>query len=424
MQKWLNSNRELLSSHGVYYPKHSVAGHDISSGHMGLLLREKDKQWVLDDSKFNNLISKFESMDEHTLLLSSEFFFRLIPDLVKRLPDAEFLLYVRNPTEMLESSYNQGVKRHGYFHKLKTPEKAPNQFWNTLDKILCANEPIKMVLRPYHKECFHNGSIVADFLFSLGIEYRIEDSRINPSYTLPALEFKRLANYFPLEKLSHRLDSALQGYTKGSQRYSLIEPEMFAKLNRESMSSLQGFLEKYDFGSLQPLLGKFSQAKQKSFVEQHATQSELGEVWQYLNEIDRTLSIELRDLVAKHANIPLDNETFYAVLGVTSKVRDISDIMDRELIESVGRFTISPDKRGKVLFELARYHETKGELNLSVSYSSAAHYYSPHNQRFFSFYIKQLVKVNELTASSTANSDSKRKLSQRVQGLLQLRRKK
>ena len=82
------------------------------SNHVGL--RQFNERVVLQALRtpFAVASTELDASGCHTLLLSSEFFFPAIADIQKAFPEAEFVVYVRNPIELLESNYNQSVKRH------------------------------------------------------------------------------------------------------------------------------------------------------------------------------------------------------------------------------------------------------------------------------------------------------------------------
>ncbi|XQF90874.1 sulfotransferase [Pseudoalteromonas espejiana] len=113
IQKWLKDHASYLLSKGVYYPEHQQDSNGISSGNFLSVFSAHNGDYVFNPKKLQDIITKAQAANCSTLLLSSEFFFSRLPALIKAIPDAQFIAYVRNPAQLHESHYNQSVKRHG-----------------------------------------------------------------------------------------------------------------------------------------------------------------------------------------------------------------------------------------------------------------------------------------------------------------------
>jgi arsenate reductase-like glutaredoxin family protein len=133
IQAWLLKNSHFLEARGVYYPKHDILKNQISSGHLQEILNKNEKgEWKVEPKKIARLLNTFHQSDCHTLLLSSEYFFHKIVEIQKYIPNAEFIAYIRNPVELIESNY-KGVKRHTKINRFYPPQALDGYFWHYLE---------------------------------------------------------------------------------------------------------------------------------------------------------------------------------------------------------------------------------------------------------------------------------------------------
>lgn len=274
IQKWLLTNVEKLKDQGVYYPKHSIDPNGVSSGNLlSLFTRVESGNLEFSESKKQKLLRDFELSGCSTLLLSSEFFFLQHPILAKAFPAAKFIAYLRYPVEVIESSYNQGVKRHGEIKKLGVPAKPKSFQLKTLERFIKSVGKERYILRPYHEACYNGGSLISDFCSVLGLSSSVcysetNQERVNTSYSIDALEFKRWFNQFPLGELQPILDRFLQSYSASATGYSLIPAKTFNLYKEEYVSVLQGFCKNYDVHASELFVKECESIKQKPFKKQ------------------------------------------------------------------------------------------------------------------------------------------------------------
>lgn len=69
----MNTNREELLKHGIFYPKHSISKNNISTGHIELygLIKNND---IKGAKKLINEWAKSARKNKAKLVISSEFF--------------------------------------------------------------------------------------------------------------------------------------------------------------------------------------------------------------------------------------------------------------------------------------------------------------------------------------------------------------
>jgi|GEM_PF-2795423 len=400
IQAWLVKNITHLESNSIFYPKHDLSKDKISSGNLReILTQAKNGTWQVDAEKVTSLLLKFEKTGHSTLLLSSEFFFHRIIDIQKLIPHAEFIAYVRNPVELLESNYNQSVKRHSNIKPFIAPPEIDSFLWQYLERVFKNIDSKKMHLRPFDERLMQGGNIVADMLCVLGmsLDKGFKNSRINPSFTFESLEFKRLLNHFGLGALEPKLDAALQSCDIGSREYSLISPDTFNVLNSQSCEKMTSFIEHYKQPHLLPLLNIFKNVQQRFFVKQSASLSQLALISEYLLKYDSALHAKLVSLVMSHPNLMIDTPAIYDLFNVQYETIDHNTLIDDLLLKHINQFTVHPSKRGKICYELACYYLQLDDLDNAIKFAKGAHYFNPKNWQFID-------KLNEVIRAMNAKN--------------------
>ncbi|MFZ8143292.1 hypothetical protein [Alteromonas macleodii] len=296
VQKWLTENRERLIVQGFYYPEHDVDKNGISSGNLFALFESSPNGNLEFSNKRFALLEKNAVLKKcHTVILSSEFFFQHIVMLAKKLPEATFLAYIRFPLEVFESSYNQSVKRHGNTQAFGVSERPLHyQLQDLINKMKVAGTK-RFKLRPYLKECFYGGNLISDFLYSVGLNPALckeekEQPRVNPSYTLEALEFKRWFNQFELGERSHKMDIFLQSINDGTISYSLVSPRMFEHHKKLFIKRLREVSEVYKIDNVEKFIDGAKHIRQKKYVRQTLSDQDFN------NMLDRYIDRHPEDM--------------------------------------------------------------------------------------------------------------------------------
>lgn len=318
LQAWLTTHRDELHAAGVDYPAHDLDPNRVSSGNRDHLLDLVDiggsRRHVVSPAKAGVLRDRLRDGDCHTLLLSSEFFSPEIPDIQREFPEAQFVFYVRDPIELLESDYNQRVKRHDETRAFTPPAVFRAGIFAQLQRLLGAERPPRLIVRPYGEQLFAGGDIVHDLLSVLGVS-GIEDvtvSRVNRSYSVDALEFKRHANHFALGPLQPVIDCALQEYAVGEREYSLVPSETFAAMRRACVEQLDRLLSAHPLEALYPLRDHLTHGTQRPYVRQVVSDAQLFAVADYLEASEPETFEHLRARVRRTPDLALPNPGFYA----------------------------------------------------------------------------------------------------------------
>ncbi|WP_096739060.1 hypothetical protein [Pseudoalteromonas atlantica] len=317
IQKWLKDHADCLMSNGVYYPEHQQDSNGISSGNFLSVFSAHNGDYVYSPQKLQDTIAKAQAANCHTLLLSSEFFFSRLPTLLKAIPDAQCIAYVRNPAQLHESHYNQSVKRHGNTAVIKRAETLP---MHTLKRLGEYGQQLgkKLTLRAYHDYLFVNKSIVCDFLSVVfnnnDIDFDVKaPERVNPGYCLEALEIKRCFNYYELGQYAGRLDRVLQAYDKGIKQFTFVGKHQFNDYKRQSIRWIERLAEQVPFEQAGELVDVIKNQPHQDFFKQEVSKAQCLDVFNFILKKDKDLLQRLALCVYAQPNVE-DRFPFVAAL--------------------------------------------------------------------------------------------------------------
>jgi hypothetical protein len=270
IQNWLQNNRDLLLRHSIFYPEHNVDENGVSSGNvLDVFDRKEDTKLIISDVKIKQLFQDCENNKCDTLLLSSEFFFFQVSELLKVFPQAKLIVYLRFPLDVIESSYNQAVKRHNETKQFGLPKEPKAYHLKFLENMFIKHGMEHFIVRFYERTMFVNGDIISDFNSILGLKHEHpEPNIINSSYTFEALELKRWLNTFLPSDYQQRVDRFLQSYGLGADSYSLIKPKQHRHYVEWFIVKLESFFELYPIKGSQQYLSAIKVTEHKIFTPQ------------------------------------------------------------------------------------------------------------------------------------------------------------
>ncbi|MGQ8367480.1 hypothetical protein [Glaciecola sp. 1036] len=275
---------------------------------MSLFDRDEDGNLSFSPKKKDCLFQFVKEKKLSTLLLSSEFFFKQTEILKTHFPGAIFIAYLRFPLEVIESSYNQGVKRHGETRKLGVPIKPKSIQLNLLESIIKTVGKENFILRPFENECFVGNSLINDFKDVLNLPLEsfpkdIDSKKVNTSYSLDALEFKRWFNQFPLGNLQAALDNFLQAYSINKPSFSLIRPNIFVQYKSDYINLMERFCSEYNVHNSQHFLRCCRQISQRNIVRQNISNQEFELLLQQFLKFDSKIPSLLYTQISNEWNL-------------------------------------------------------------------------------------------------------------------------
>ncbi len=411
IQLWLTEHREELRAEGIYYPAHETDANGVSSGNLRRVLdRHVPGDVHVSPELVAELLAEFEETGCHTLLLSSEFFFPVLPELDQEFPNAEFIAYLRDPLEMFESNYNQGVKRHGCRVRLQVPERMPLGHIAALRRFRQARPDLRVDVRPYLDEAFVGGSLLADFLSAIGSRLEPgEERRVNPSYSPVALEFMRIANSFPLGPLRHQLDVLLQRVAPAKEPYSLIPEEKYQSLREQVSDDLARLTKELRLFRVDELPGLLLQRSQPRFVRQEASKEELASLVDDMTADSQDVVSKLRRLIEANPHVETTSSVFFEALQLTPhELISESELFARDAVRNLAERIHQNDKwqTADIAREIALFIEKHGDISLASSAMAAALELRPRGEVIRRKH-EQLLrrKKKQLRASSGASNN-------------------
>jgi hypothetical protein len=316
IQNWLQQNREVLIQQGIYYPEHGLDENGVSSGNvLNIFDRNEDKSLLINKSKIEKVLTDCQKNNCKVLLLSSEFFFFQVDELLKVFPDAKLIAYIRFPLEVIESSYNQAVKRHNQTQPLGLPKEPLAYHSVLLEKMLQRFDKSSFIVRFYSQDSFVGGNIVSDLLSVVGVEeLSANPPKVNSSYSLEALEFKRWLNCFLPPAHQNRVDRLLQSYNGGTESYSLIKPVDYQRYVEWFCVKLDAFFADFYVEGYQQFVAALKNKPQKTYIKQSMSEQQFAQVTSYILEQDIGLIQILSDEAGKSEIAIEKRPDFYAAL--------------------------------------------------------------------------------------------------------------
>ena len=214
LQKFLFSNKELLSKSGWEYPDVNLRGfghHDLA-----FLLGGGYPSWALPQDRslealINLLIDSVEGLNQ--MVISSENFF-LFPNPSKTSQVLEqsgfphefvkIVIYIRRQDEAIISYYNQMVKAQGYTGTIQDYISESRDLWNYEIQLKLWGEIFgheNLIVKLYQEDELKSGDIRHDFLQLMQLppdDFQWPQELTNTRINRDILEFQRLVNKLPL----------------------------------------------------------------------------------------------------------------------------------------------------------------------------------------------------------------------------------
>ena len=316
IQNWLQNNQEFLTKHGIYYPYHELDRNGVSSGNvLNVFDRNQDAKLVISVTKIKNLLQDCEDNKCDILLLSSEFFFFQVSDLRVAFPQAKFITYVRFPLDVIESSYNQSVKRHEEVKAFGIADEPQAYHLRLLELIIDKYAIEHFIIKFYSKSMFVKGDIICDFLSIFGIESEPDTKIVNSSYTFESLEVKRWLNQFLQSEYQERIDRFLQAVDTGTISYSLIHPKKYEYYQKHFLKKLVTFFEKYQVEKSEQYLDEIRLKQQNIFLTQQLKTKEFKYLMDKLAIYDKGMIYGLSRWVKKHPSLIIKRPEFVTILN-------------------------------------------------------------------------------------------------------------
>ena len=262
LQHFFAQNREVLRRKGIVYPlipglnAHHRLGwsiqvqNDLANWWFDTNLRDYHEEWEAVLAQCSN----------HKILLSTESLWgltesqiALVREVTSRF-DVKIVIYVRRQDVLMDSWYNElvkiGISRDSPESNDKMISLETMQLWK---KFFGADN---LLVRPYEKQQFCNGTIFADFLHHiLGLEltddFVLSDNKLNSRLHRIVLEYKRMVNFMPLASGEQRVfqsllqEASARLFQQGFENYSSYSPQQRVQVYREYREAYAAIARQY-----------------------------------------------------------------------------------------------------------------------------------------------------------------------------------
>lgn len=354
LQNWFNTNQDLLAKHGVLYPEHNVDKNGVSSGNKDLFLDKCDTSGVtiFNSTKYQLLLDKFNKGKCNRLLLSSEFFFSVLPQILEASKGmkVEIVAYIRPEYEFLESIYNQSVKRNKQTEPISLRESLPASYLDRLIDYIKTYGGELFNLRAYGVGNFFQNGIVADFLRFLDIneEYAASGANqyINRSYSFECLEFKRWTNRFQLDGLDRELDSYLQAYDKGIKRYTVIPFNAYTRYQEQSKKKITLLNNLASIANIDVLLDYIESSERGDYYHQDLYDSHIVHVIRFILKCDAPFVQSLIQSISKQVETDFDREKLHVLKQCHSEYSVVTKLKTNLWSKVIGNIKALASKVG------------------------------------------------------------------------------
>jgi hypothetical protein len=194
IQDFLALNKKVLKRKGFLFPQQSRRNYVTS----------QEGSYVVTPAnhKYYQKLAYLCSRKQQNVLISSETFSLLEnPCGIKHLLDGlevKIICYLRRQDSVIQSMYNQMVKRSGYYQDISNFQPEYLDYYKLLENWASAFGKDNVIVRVYEKEQFYNHSLIEDFLDILGLpltdEFRMLKHNPNPRLSPSVLEYMRYIN--------------------------------------------------------------------------------------------------------------------------------------------------------------------------------------------------------------------------------------
>jgi hypothetical protein len=274
VQKFMELNRDLLSRHGVIYPRAPGTANHLALAGMAQSRHDGELQSKLNINSEEDLLAfrmnlaeqlaaelsadkyaKAVMSNEHcSSRLKTDEEVSFLRDFLSRFFDQIYVIvYLRRQDEFLLSTYSTQIKC-GRTKRLRLPGESVIRdrydYWHLLSRWARVFGKDRLICRRYERSSLVNGSIIDDFLTATRLDLNLEYERpgsLNESLDADCLEFLRLMNKHVGESFrARKLVRSLEEISNGPL-LSLPE-EMLSSFMNQLRDSNRQVAESY-FGS-------------------------------------------------------------------------------------------------------------------------------------------------------------------------------
>jgi hypothetical protein len=211
LQAFLAENSEILRTFGVLYPSAHRSMADGGAHHaLALSMMKNRPAWApvisgaSPEQILMDMYREARSLGLSRIVVSSEILYVIPPHAVRDLGKrfrSRIILYVRRQDTHAMSLLNQAIKATGKYcddRSVSCPLMPRGRYLRKVVEWMEAFPKADLVFRPYERQQFVSGDLIADFLSVLGVpkspDFRETQEKVNQSLDRDALEYMNLLN--------------------------------------------------------------------------------------------------------------------------------------------------------------------------------------------------------------------------------------
>ena len=348
IQYFLLAHREPLQLLGYYYPEHGLDQNGISGGQSILGKKLMDSDYEAAKAVLEAYIQEAKK-NNCTLLISAESLFNKA-ELLSHMTvgyNCQIIAFYRDALESIYSNYNQGIKRSFSTVRLEAycqniiKNNAPffsGEIFDTWEKYFHKEN---LSILTYDSKIFKHTPIQSLFLTIIGIDktaqkrnFKFSKSSINNSYSLAALELKRMLNFILDPKktnLNNEIDWFLQGISDQTKKNKFqledrLSDTTFQQL-QEKFASINKKIHTRYFTNINPNFLQQAQTHNKQTIQQIQLHTDTANIIAQLSEknpkvfsyIQRQVKIALNEPTADYELLKLAELLNYDINQIQPK---------------------------------------------------------------------------------------------------------
>lgn len=250
LQAFLSANENELARHDIVYPKarthnRAASGQTTAGNGASISLYLEDKNTHAHKDQWEAFVEHLGSWKGAVVVSSERFSGRAKEQLPKLMEKAnEFgrptkvIVYLRPQEELLASAYSEMIKRHQYTGEISDFFEADHsrfQYLPFMRMLETVAGKENLLVRPYAKDAFLNGSLFDDFLNLIGVHD--SEAFVSPekfvNRSLSQLEGELLRKLNALEVDVDALVEMLEQYPKSASSEPLkVTPELAERVRQ------------------------------------------------------------------------------------------------------------------------------------------------------------------------------------------------
>lgn len=262
LQNFLGDNRKVLNKQGFIFPDFQMRFEGIGksrNAHFLITADEKAEEiYQASVAQLQEISKQYEKiiLSEEGLWNNDKNIAKFVSDMKKNDIEIKIVVYLRRQDLYIQSKWAQNVKENmemSFYEYIQSKQKKGLNYYKKLNALAEIVGKENMLVRVYEKQQFvgKNKDLLSDFLETTGIawdeEFKILDSKRNPSLTGIYLETKQKLNRYP----------------EFATKKNFVVPHLYAVMEKKNELSSYSENKYFTYEQQMEFLGKYAKGNQK-----------------------------------------------------------------------------------------------------------------------------------------------------------------